>query len=187
MRADGRGLRRQPEVEGEMGSGSGSGAVHSPGRLTTTTTTTRNPSRDGTTRQRRRQQQQQNSRIDSALPPPRGFSPCLRHNSCRLSIFRCLGEAIRSVCLSQRDVKLAPPIPKYRSLFGRRRRRIQAIGTRLKTSVQVRPRTPIGDLSVRVWVEEGGAGSGDMMASGRPAIRDIFPCAPVRRRPCGVC
>lgn len=57
-------------------------------------------------------------------------------NSCRLSIFRRLGEAIRSVCLSQRDVKLAPPIPKYRSLLGRRRRRrIQAIGTRLRTQV----------------------------------------------------
>lgn len=44
------------------------------------------------------------------------------------------------------------------------------------------PRTPIGDLSARVWVGRmGGAGSGDMEASGRPAIRDIFPCAPGRR------
>lgn len=136
---------------------------------TTTTTTTKNTYRFRTT------------------TTARGFSPCLRHSSCRLSVFRCPGEAIR-ICLSESTGRQARSTNthKYRSLFGwrRRRRRIQAIGTRLRTSVQVGRAHPSaiylrgsglggwGVLDRETWRRPAGPPSG-IFSPARPAAAPV--------------
>lgn len=135
----------------------------------TTTTTTKNTYRFRTT------------------TTARGFSPCLRHSSCRLSVFRCPGEAIR-ICLSESTGRQARSTNthKYRSLFGwrRRRRRIQAIGTRLRTSVQVGRAHPSaiylrgsglggwGVLDRETWRRPAGPPSG-IFSPARPAAAPV--------------
>lgn len=184
MRADGRGLRRQPEVEGEMGSGSGSGAVHSPGRLTTTTPTTRNPSRDCTTRQRRQQQNTYRFRTTTtarlfSMSPPQQLSAVN---------FPVPGGGY-TICLSEstgrqaRSTNTQISIPLWTAAAADPGHWDEAEDKCSGTAAHTHRRF----ICTGLGCEEGGAGSGDMMASGRPAIRDIFPCAPVRRRPCGVC
>lgn len=136
---------------------------------TTTTTTTKNTYRFRTT------------------TTARGFSPCLRHSSCRLSVLRCPGEAIR-ICLSESTGRQARSTNthKYRSLFGwrRRRRRIQAIGTRLRTSVQVGRAHPSaiylrgsglggwGVLDRETWRRPAGPPSG-IFSPARPAAAPV--------------